>query len=543
MSDPTQLMIYRNLLSSIAEEMGVVLQKTSYSPNIKERRDYSCALFDHQGQLLAQAAHIPVHLGAFSISIRAAMEEVTFEPGDTVIMNDPYRGGTHLPDISLITGVFLSGKKPTFYVANRAHHADVGGLAPGSMAPATDILQEGIRIPPVKIEQGGALRKDVLQLLLANVRTPQEREGDLRAQLAANTIGTRRLTELAKRKGLVTLQRSAKNLLLYSEKLMRAAIRTIPNGTYEFEDRLDDDGQGTVNIPIRVRLRIAGEKATFDFHGSSPQVKGCVNATKAITISAVQYALCSAVGIDIPINEGALAPVTTILPEDSVVNSSFPGATAAGNVETSQRIVDVLLGALAKALPGKIPAASCGSMSNLTLGGTGADGVPFSYYETLAGGAGAGPTWDGQDAVQTHMTNTLNTPVEALEIAYPFRVIRNSIRTGSGGEGDHPGGNGLIREIELLAPARMGLLTERRILSPYGLDGGKPGQTGKNLLKRKGKSTWEKLPGKAMLTLEAGDIIRIETPGGGGYGKETTPRKKAIQSKSARSGKTRKSRA
>jgi N-methylhydantoinase B len=521
MADPIRIMIDRNLLASVAEEMGAVLQKTAFSPNIKERRDFSCAVFDGKGGLVAQAAHIPVHLGSMAEAVRAAIHRGIDGPGCGILLNDPYRGGTHLPDLTLVTGVFPPGaRKAAFHVASRAHHSDIGGLAPGSMAPATEIFQEGIRIPPLRFLRDGKMDEDILALLLANVRTPVEREGDLRAQMAANAVGVRRLLELLERRGLRALEGSVRTLQDYSERMVRAALRELPEGEATFEDHLDDDGAGTTKIPIRVKVTLRRGRLEVDFTGSSPEVAGCVNATRAVTTAAVHYVLLAILERDVPVNDGVLRPVTLVVPEKSVVCATFPRATAAGNVETSQRIVDTLLGAFARILPDRIPAASCGTMSNLTLGGVDPrSGETFAYYETLAGGAGALPFRPGTSAVQTHMTNTLNTPVEALELAYPFRVLRSEIRRGSGGNGHHRGGDGIVREIEVLTRTTLGLLTERRRIAPYGLGGGEPGARGRNLLKRKGTRRFLPLPGKSVVQLEPGDVVRIETPGGGGHGK------------------------
>ena len=437
-TDPIKLEVFKNLFASVAEEMGVALCRTGHSANIKERRDYSCAIFDGRGEMIAQAAHIPVHLGSMPLAVMAAMEARRVSRGDTIILNDPYRGGTHLPDLTLISPVFGEDtSSPLFFVANRAHHADVGGMAPGSMGVATEIFQEGIRIPPVTLVKGGDLNRDVFDLLLANVRTPEEREGDLEAQLAANETGRRRLLEIVARYGADDTLRYTEELKAYAERMTREAIRRIPEGCYRFEDYLDDDGVTAEPIRIAVAVTVKGGQAVVDFTGTSPQVAGSVNAVYAVTLSAVFYVFRCLVDFDIPSNAGCMVPLTVIAPEGSVVNARPPAAVAGGNVETSQRIVDVLLGALAQALPDRIPAASAGTMSNLVIGGTDHErGRHFAYYETIAGGMGARPTRDGVDAVQTHMTNTRNTPIEALEHAYPLRVLRYEIRRGSGGRGD-----------------------------------------------------------------------------------------------------------
>jgi N-methylhydantoinase B len=513
--DPIRLEVLKNRFSSLCEEMGAVLMRSAFSPNIKERRDFSCALFDHRGQMTAQAAHIPVHLGSMPLSVAAALERGDLAPGDAVLLNDPYRGGTHLPDITLVTPVFLDGEL-VFYLANRAHHADVGGMSAGSLPLSTEIFQEGLRIPPVKIVKGGEIETDLLDLILANVRTPEERKGDLYAQLAANRIGERRLREIAGHFGRRETQRYAAALLDYGEKMMEAVIAAIPDGEYSFDDVLDDDGAGTSPIPLRCTVRIEGGRAEVDFTECSLQVSGCVNAVRAITLSAVFYVFRLLAPGEIPANAGCMRPITVKTRPGTVADCTFPAAVAGGNVETSQRLVDVLLGALALSLPERIPAASGGSMNNLIIGGDDGNGGLFAYYETIAGGAGAGPSGGGESGIQTHMTNTLNTPVEALEHAYPLRVRRYRLRDGSGGRGQNRGGDGVEKEIELLTGARITLLTERRISRPYGLQGGEGGSTGRNRLLR-GEEVME-LPGKCSLQGRAGDRLFIETPGGGGWG-------------------------
>jgi N-methylhydantoinase B len=515
--DPIDLEIFKNLFSSVAEEMGVVLQRTGFSPNIKERLDFSCALFDERGDMVAQAAHIPVHLGSMPLSVKSAIESAGMKRGDVIILNDPFRGGTHLPDITMVAPVFLDGDRPDFYVASRAHHADIGGLMPGSMPLSTSIYQEGLIIPPVKLVQEGNIQKDLLSVILANVRTPVEREGDISAQLAACETGARRLSELNARYGLAKLKNASAALLDYAESLMRQCIKEIPDGTYSFEDFLDDDGAGSEKIPIRARIAIQEDTATVDFSGSAAQVTGCVNAVFAITLSCVYYVFRCLAGETMPTNAGYFRPIRVLAPEHSVINAEAPAAVVGGNVETSQRIVDVLLGALSAALPDTIPAASCGSMNNVSIGGY--DCVrhkPFTYYETLAGGMGARPGKDGLSAVHTHMTNTMNTPVEVIENTYPLKIRRYAIRRGSGGRGKRRGGDGLIREYELLCPASVSILSERRLLAPYGLAGGEAALKGENAVLREGM--WRPLPPKANIQCEEGACLRILTPGGGGYG-------------------------
>ncbi len=528
--DPVTLEIFKHLFASVAEEMGVTLRRTAYSPNIKERLDFSCALFDGNGRLLAQAAHIPVHLGAMPASVRAAIDRCApFAPGDVVILNDPYLGGTHLPDITLVSPVFVEStgrpaSQPAFFVASRAHHADVGGMSPGSMPLSTEIYQEGLIIPPLKIVEAGRNNQAALDLILRNVRTPDERRGDLSAQLAAHEVGARRAREIVARYGIDQALTYAAALLEYAERLTRRAIAAIPDGSYTFEDCLDDDGASNLPLPIKVTLTVQGDSLTVDFSGSAPAVRGSVNAVRAIVESAVYYCVRCVAGAlgsgsrgdDVPANAGAFAPIRVLVPEGSLLDAKSPHAVAGGNVETSQRVVDAVFGALAHALPDLIPAASQGTMNNLAFGGVQPDDAPFAYYETMGGGAGAGPARDGASGVHVHMSNTLNTPIEALERAYPLRVRRYAIRRESGGLGLRRGGEGLIREIEFLAPVTATLLTDRRRTQPYGLQGGGPGARGENVLVRDGiEST---LPGKAQLQLDLGDVLSIRTPGGGGWG-------------------------
>ena len=524
--DPVELEIFKNIFHSIAEEMGAALRRTAFSPNIKERRDYSCAVFDGSGEVLAMGDHMPVHLGSMPMSVRAAVDKLELHPGDVAILNDPFCGGTHLPDITLVAPVFLKKKrpvKPSFYVASRAHHADVGGAYAGSMGICREIYQEGVRIPPIKLLQGGRPQQDVLRLLLNNVRTPEEREGDLNAQIAACHTGTVRLHEIVDRYGMPRVLRLMRELQDYSEKIMRAFLSRVPPGRYAAEDFLDDDGAGSG--PVRIAVALTFQKASagkplviVDFTGSSPQVAGSINAVDAITYSACFYIFRCLLAEDVPATAGLMRPVKLIAPLGTVVNAKPPAAVAGGNVETSQRIVDVLLRALAQAVPDSVPAGSSGTMNNLTIGGVDPrTGEPFAYYETIAGGMGARPDRPGVSGVHTHMTNSLNTPAEALEYAYPLRVTRYSLRKGSGGAGRYRGGNGIVREIELLADSEVTLLADRRSRGPYGLNGGSDGSPGKTeVLHSDGKH--ESLPGKASVRLKKGDHIRIESPGGGGWG-------------------------
>ena len=523
--DPIELEIFKSLFISVAEEMGVALTRASFSPNIKERKDFSCAVFDSRGQTVAQGDHLPVHLGAMPLSVAGAIEHVDMEPGDTVILNDPFRGGTHLPDITMVTPVYIPGRRrAAFFVANRAHHSDVGGMAPGSMPLATELFQEGIIIPPVKLVRGGRIDRDLLNFILANVRTPEEREGDLTAQLAANRIGQKRLLEITAKYGYGRLQERMKDLQDYSERILRRALREIPDGVYRFQDFLDGDGLGSGPVRIKVAVRVRGDSALIDFSGTDGQVGGNVNANYAITLSATLYVFRCIVKGDVPFNAGLLRPLRVAAPLGSVVNARPPAAVAGGNVETSQRITDVLLGALAKAIPDRIPAASSGTMNNVTFGGVNpATSKSFAYYETIGGGMGASPVSDGISGVHTHMTNTRNTPVESLEHYLPVRIRRYCLRRGSGGPGRFKGGEGIIREFEFLAPARVNILSERRRFAPYGLRGGGPGKRGENILVTAGKK--RRLGDKVSLNVKAGDRLVLETPGGGGYGRPRKRRK------------------
>ena len=542
--DPIELEIFKNLFHSIAEEMGAALRRTAFSPNIKERRDYSCAVFDAAGNVIAMGDHMPVHLGSMPMSVRVAIEKSTFAPGDIVMLNDPFAGGTHLPDITLVAPVYVAEKarlprdrtrslpsRPNFYVASRAHHADVGGTFPGSMGLCREIYQEGIRMPPVKIMRGGEIVRDVLALLLANVRTPREREGDLGAQIAACHTGGARLAEICNRYGVLRVHRAAADLLAYSEEIMRSFLAQVPAGTYRAEDFLDNDG--VTETPVRIAVSISVEKTpkkktknatteatsvTVDFTGSERQVEGSINAVQAITYSACFYVFRCLLQEDVPATAGLMNPITVIAPSGTVVNAHPPAAVAGGNVETSQRIVDVLLRALAEAIPERIPAAASGTMNNLTIGGIDPrTQEPFAYYETIAGGMGGRSGKDGVSGVHTHMTNSLNTPAEALEYAYPLRVRRYALRSNSGGQGKYRGGDGIVREIEVLADSEVTLLADRRSRGPWGLQGGGDGLVGKAAVLRQDGSLQE-LPGKFNIRLKAGERIRIETPGGGGWG-------------------------
>ncbi len=516
---PFELEIFHNVLSSIAEEMGVALIRASFSPNIKERRDLSCAIFQSNGDMIAQAAHVPIHLGSMSFAVKSILSDTKINEGDIFIINDPFRGGTHLPDITCIAPVTFDNKFE-FFVASRAHHADVGGLTPGSMPLSTSIEQEGILISPSKLYKKGKLNKALFKRILNSTRDPEEREGDLRAQVGALDLGRKRLRETVGKYSLSQVKEAGSTLLDYSEKIMKQVISDIPDGTYKFEDYMDDDGAGATRIPIKLALTIKGERAVANFRGSSKMVKGCLNAPYSVTTSAVIYVFQCLAPPELPFNVGPLRVIDVIVDEDSILSAKYPAAVAGGNVETSQRVVDVVFGALSKAIPEKIPAASSGSMSNFTFGGVNPrTGKAFAYYETIAGGMGARCGMDGVSAVQTHMTNTLNTPIEALERELPVMINSYSIKRGSGGKGEFNGGDSIIREYKFLSQATVSIITERRKFSPYGVKGGEAAKMGRNSLIKQRKTSL--LDSKSVITVDMGDIIRIQTPGGGGWGKNS----------------------
>ncbi len=517
--DPILLEVLKHGFTMLAEEMGVVLMRSACSANIKERRDFSTAVFDGAGRMVAQAAHIPVHLGSMPLAVDAVLARGDLARGDMVLVNDPFCGGTHLPDMTLVRPVFLPGDtRPRFLLANRAHHADVGGMAPGSLPLSNEIYQEGLRVPPVKLLRDDRIDRDLLALICANVRTPEEREGDLFAQVAANRVGEKRLLELVETHGVPVIAHACDALMEHGARMMGSVIAGIPDGVYRFEDVMDDDGVGARAIPIRCTVEIQGSRAVVDFRETAAEVRGSINAVRAITLSAVLYVFRLLAPESLPANAGCLRPIQVLTRPGTLTDARLPSAVAAGNVETSQRIVDVLLGALAQALPNRIPAASCGTMTNLAIGGRDPrTGVPFAYYETIAGGAGAGPEGDGASGLQTHMTNTRNTPVEALEQAFPLRVREYSLRSDSGGRGRHRGGEGIVKRFEILAPARVTLVAERQDHPPYGLEGGEPGACGTHVLVRDGSRT--RLPAKCTLEAQPGDVLVVETPGGGGWGR------------------------
>ena len=521
--DPIQLELMRNLFEAAAEEMGITLARVAFSANIKERRDFSCAIFDAEGELLAQAAHIPVHLGSMGASVKAVLQKLGhLNLGDVAIVNDPFAGGTHLPDINVISPIYTaqdSGLRPQNsphiigYVANRAHHADVGGISPGSMTLSRHIDEEGIRIEPALLHRAGEPNQELLDRILRAVRTPDERQGDLDAQIAANNVGAAAVLRMVHAHGADTVSMYGRALMDYSQSFLARTIDAIPDGEYRFEDVLDDDGTGFGPVGIRAVVRIANDRATVDFSASDPQVAGCVNCPNSVTRSAAYYCFACLLDEQVPLNGGCFRNVEVITKPGTVLHATYPAAVAAGNVETSQRIVDVIFGALAKILPDRIPAASCGTMNSIALGGK-----IWTYYETIGGGSGAGPSWDGTSAIQCHMTNTLNTPAEAIEMQYPLRVRQFERAVDSGGAGLHRGGDGIVREIQALDACQGTIITDRRMSRPYGLSGGSAAPSGANAI-ISSTGTSRPLPGKSNITLNPNEILRITTPGGGGWGR------------------------
>ena len=525
--DPLRLGIFSSRVASIAEEMGEVLRRASFSANIKDRLDYSCALFDPLGQLVAQAAHIPVHLGSMAFAMIDLVKVRNWAEGDTLVVNDPFNGGTHLPDVTLISPVFL-GESFVGFVANRAHHADIGSAAPGSMPLSCSLEEEGIIIAPTLLAAKGEIIDDVFDELTRTLG--ENSRGDFVAQWSANRRGVERLAELAAGIGVPTYLQSIADLNAYAHELAGLVFAKLPEGKYEFEDYLDDDGQGTENIRLKASIDIHQGNIYVDFSGTHAEVKGNLNCPVTVTAAAVLYVFRCLLPTDAPACHGLFERVSIFAPEQSLVNASNPSAVAAGNVETSQRIVDLIIGALSKAVPELMPAASQGTMNNLAMGNnssmenSSASQYPgsWSYYETICGGAGAHSLGTGLHAVQSHMTNTLNTPIEVLEKDFPLRLRRYQLRTGSGGYGVNEGGLGVIREYEFLANTQVSLITERRSHRPWGAKGGSPGRSGANYLNDR------QIPGKCQLELEAGDRLRVESPGGGGFGKrQSEPSQKA----------------
>lgn len=514
--DPVRLEVFHHLLAAISEECGALLQTSAISPNIRERWDFSCSLFDGKSRLVAQAAHIPVHLGSAADSVRAARELLDLEPGDVVILNDPYAGGTHLPDVTMVRPIFEKGRgEPIFFAVCRAHHADIGGSVPGSMGVARDLVAEGLVIPPVKLRRAGKLDEELLRFICANVRGPEERRIDFQAQEAALELAERRLLALCKEHGSKTVMAYAEHLMDYSERLGRSLLAAIPAGEYKAREQMDDDGMGGGPFTLRLNLRVGRGKLRFDYRGSAGQAEGGINANRSIVLAASLYVFRCLCPARLPTNEGLFRLLEIQTDPGSILDPYSPAPVAGGNVETSQRLVDLGLQAMAKALPKQIPASSAGTMSNLTFGST--REPAFASYETLPGGSGAGPDYAGASVCQTHMTNTRNTPVEEAELCMPLRIKSLSVRRGSGGAGRFAGGDGLIKEVELQSACSMSLFAERHASGPPGLRGGSPGKPGVAYLIREGRR--KRLPAKISQSLQAGDILRIETPGGGGWGR------------------------
>jgi len=509
--DAIDLSVFSSRIDAICEEMGVVLRRTAFSPNIVDRLDFSCAIFDAAGLLCAQAAHIPVHLGSMAYAMSSIICQVDWQDGDMVILNDPYLGGTHLPDVTLISPVFVEGKLQAF-VTNRAHHADIGADSPGSMPLSSSLQEEGLVIPPTILVRKGELDRSVMQAITHATRQPQQAQGDFSAQISACQKGLSSLMLIIRSMGCDIFQQALVELNDYAYKLATASLTDIPDGSYYAEDVMDDDGLGNKDILIRLALTINNDQVELDFNGSADQVSGNINCPLSVTAAAAYYVFRCLMPDYTPACQGSFRNLKLTVPEACLLNACYPAAVAAGNVETSSRIVDIILAALAQAIPARIPAASQGSMNNLAMGSA-LTGNSWDYYETMGGGMGASAGKNGLSAVQTHMTNTLNTPVEVLERRYPVRIRQYAIRRNSGGQGHYQGGDGLVRAFEFLKPAQVTLLTERRRHSPAGLAGGGAGKAGCNWLNQK------ILPGKVSLDVHSGDILTIETPGAGGWGK------------------------
>ena len=511
---PIELSLFASRIESVCEEMGAVLQRTAFSPNIKDRLDFSCAVFDANGELCAQAAHIPVHMGSMAYAMKDVVSQLDWQNGDMVIMNDPFLGGTHLPDVTLIAPLFVNDCLVAF-VANRAHHADIGSDTPGSMPVSTTLEEEGIVIPPTLLLRDNKIIEETMGSFLSLTSAPVQSHGDFSAQISANRTGLLRLSVLVNELDEARFENAVNELNAYAERLAASALNGIPDGTYKFTDVMDGDGKGNQHIPVCITVRVEGNKVIADFDGSAKQVAGNINCPISVTAAGVYYVFSCLMPSYTPTCQGRFRNIKIVAPSNSIVNASRPAAVAAGNVETSTRIVDVVMGALAKAIPQEIPAASHGSMNNIAMGARYEKDdkkQSWDYYETIGGGMGAGPKFDGENAIQTHMTNTRNTPVEVLESLYPLRVRHYGVRNNSGGLGQHRGGNGIVREFEFLEPATVTLLTERRLVSPWGLAGGQDAQPGQNQLN--GKT----IKDKQTLEVSTGDCLSIATAGGGGWG-------------------------
>ena len=518
--DSIELSIFSSRLEAICDEMGATLKRAAFSPNIKDRLDFSCAIFDAQGELSAQAAHIPVHLGSMAYAMRDVVKDLEWQSGDMLVMNDPYLGGTHLPDVSLIAPVFVDGVLCGF-IANRAHHADIGATSPGSMPLSRRLEEEGMIISPTFLIKSGQLDDSVFNSLTEIKQNQQEGEGDYHAQISANHIGVSRLLELISSLSISQYHQALIDLNDYAHRLATAALDVIPSGEYCYSDVLDDDGLGNENIKINLTIQVQQHEIKLDFSGTDKQVGGNINCPLSVAAASVYYVFRCLMPAHTPACAGSFRSISLFAPTGCLLNANRPAAVAAGNVETSMRVVDVLIGALAQAIPDKMPAASQGTMNNLAMGDR-SDGVAWDYYETIGGGMGASKLANGLDAVQTHMTNTLNTPVEVFEMAYPVRVTRYAINRGSGGGGIHQGGNGIIREFQYLKPAQISLISDRRVHAPWGINGGTSGAMGENLLNGKA------LPGKVSLRLDKDDVLTIKTPGGGGWGQPENNQDKRV---------------
>jgi N-methylhydantoinase B len=527
MSDPITTEVIKSSLIYASEEMGIAVRNAAYSPNIKERLDHSCAIFDRFGRLIAQAEHIPVHLGSLPWGLRETLRALErrgreMDPGDMWVVNDPYISGTHLNDITVIRPIFLRGEgaPPSLvgYAASKAHHTDVGGSVPGSMsADASELMAEGLVIPPMRLMIGDRVNEETVELIRANSRTPEARSGDLKAQIAGNVTGERRVLETIERYGLAIFCAAIERILDESERRMRAALRVFGDRDVWVEDVLEPPGDGPL-LHLRARVRTRDGTIDVDFEGTDAQVPFPINAVLGVTLSGVHYVIRAATDPTIPMNEGCFRPVEARAPLGSLLNPRRPAPVAGGNVETAQRICDVMLRAFAQLAPGKMPALSNGTMSNVMCGGETSDGTAWAFYETNGGGMGARPNADGIDGIHTHMTNTLNTPIEAMERYLPIRMTRYEFAPDTGGDGEFRGGNALVRSFELLAgSARLSLLAERHRVAPSGTHGGGDGARGKHTL-RPVAGTEETLPAKTTIDLRPGDEIIVQTPGGGGYG-------------------------
>jgi N-methylhydantoinase B len=523
-----ELSVFVSRIESICEEMGAVLRHSAFSPNIKDRLDFSCAVFDGEGLLCAQAAHIPVHLGSMAYAMSGIVKTQNWRPGDMVVLNNPFLGGTHLPDVTMIAPLFtrkvftrkvFTGKelaveedsKPIAFIVNRAHHADIGADSPGSMPLSTTLDDEGVIISPEYIVENGQIKASLLSSITANMSHPDSARGDFIAQISANQTGITRLQVLLEQMDQQAFTQGLEQLNEYGERVARASLKDIPDGTYKFSDFMDDDGAGQSDIKIALALHISGDEIAVDFTGTAAQLKGNINCPLSVAAAAVYYVFRCLMPAHTPACAGTFRAISIFAPAGCLLNANYPAAVAAGNVETSMRIVDVVLGALHQAIADKIPAASYGSMNNVAMGSR-ESGNCWDYYETIGGGFGANSDYDGLSARQAHMTNTLNTPIESLEYHYPLRITAYALRKGSGGLGQHRGGEGIIREMELLEPAQITLLTERRSHSPWGISGGKAGKTGENYL------DGQLLPAKVCFKAKTGQRLSIKTPGGGGWG-------------------------